>query len=120
MEVSIVDWQGTLIAEVMSEGLCIRQGQDVLDLFGSLYGTGARCVLLREEHLAEDFFDLRTRLAGDILQKFSNYRIPLAVVGAFDRHDSRAWQSFVAEYKQGKEIFFVTSREEALDRLAAA
>lgn len=37
-------------------------------------------LILREEDFSPIFFDLRSGLAGELLQKFVNYRIPLALV----------------------------------------
>jgi hypothetical protein len=37
-------------------------------------------LILDEQQLGPDFFDLRTGLAGEVLQKFTNYRVRLAIV----------------------------------------
>jgi hypothetical protein len=37
-------------------------------------------LLIDEADLGPDFFDLRTGLAGEVLQKFTNYRVRLAIV----------------------------------------
>jgi hypothetical protein len=37
-------------------------------------------LLLVGSELGEAFFDLRTGLAGELFQKFVNYRLPLAIV----------------------------------------
>ena len=37
-------------------------------------------LILSEEELSPIFFDLRSGLAGELLQKFVNYRVPLALV----------------------------------------
>jgi hypothetical protein len=39
-------------------------------------------LLLDESQLGPDFFDLRTGLAGEVFQKFTNYRVRLALVVA--------------------------------------
>lgn len=37
-------------------------------------------LILDEEDLSPVFFDLKSGLAGELLQKFVNYRVPLALV----------------------------------------
>ena len=38
-------------------------------------------MIIHEKNITPEFFDLKNRMAGEILQKFSNYRIRLAIVG---------------------------------------
>ena len=47
--------------------------QDALDWVGACGEHGAQRLLVHAENLTEDFFDLKTGLAGAILLKFSNY-----------------------------------------------
>ena len=76
---------GLTFLEIRSEEQFINNVQDVLDLFGELYGQYYDRIILYERNITHDFFDLQTRLAGEILQKFSNYRIRLVIVGDRDR-----------------------------------
>jgi hypothetical protein len=56
----------------------IRSVNDIGDALGAgMQGGG---LLLDESQLGPDFFDLRTGLAGEVFQKFTNYRVRLAVV----------------------------------------
>jgi len=36
---------------------------------------GAKRIIMEEKHLNSDFFDLRSGMAGEILQKYSNYKM---------------------------------------------
>jgi hypothetical protein len=63
------------------------------------------------------FFQLRTGLAGEILQKFTNYRFVVAIVGDFDVYDSKSLRDFIYECNQGKQVFFAKDQQSALDRL---
>jgi len=38
---------------------------------------------LNKSAICDDFFDLSTGLAGEILQKFVNYHVKIAIVGDF-------------------------------------
>jgi len=54
---------------------------EVADIAAALgAGMEAGGLLLDESQLGADFFDLRTGLAGEVLQKFTTYRVKLAVV----------------------------------------
>jgi uncharacterized protein YdaL len=65
-----------------------------------------------------DFFDLKNGLAGKILQKFSTYRIRLAIIGDFSVYTSKSLSDFIYESNKGRQIAFVVSVEEALNRLS--
>ena len=66
---------GLTFLEIRSEEQFINNVQDVLDLFGELYGQYYDGIILYERNITHDFFDLQTKFAGEILQKFPNYRI---------------------------------------------
>lgn len=109
---------GIPIAEMISSEVVLRTPQDALDLFGSLYAEQVQGVIVYEVNLPPEFFQLHTRLAGEILQKFVNYGVKVAIVGDFAQYDSKALADFIRESNQGRHFFFVTTREEALERLA--
>ena len=49
------------------------------DAMQIIYG-GANSFILQLQDLPDDFFDLKNKLAGDVFQKFVNYRFPVAFV----------------------------------------
>ncbi|MFZ2340826.1 MAG: DUF4180 domain-containing protein [Bacteroidales bacterium] len=65
----------------------------------------------------KDFFDLKTKIAGDILQKFSNYRMKLAIIGDFSAIKSKSLRDFIRESNNAGTINFVGSMEEAMVKL---
>ena len=90
---------------------------DILDFMASAYYEGAEGFILYEEQLPAAFFDLRTGFAGEMLQKFANYHLKLAIVGEFEKYDSKSFQAFIRECNRGKQVFFCPDRESALDQL---
>ncbi len=78
------------IAELQSAKVIIKDTQDALDLMADCGYHGASRIIVYEHNLNPAFFDLKTRLAGEILQKFSNYRVRLAVVGDFSKYNSKS------------------------------
>jgi hypothetical protein len=113
MEIGYTRVNGVCIAEVKSDKIEIRQVQDVLDLMADCDYQGARKIILHEKNIIVDFFDLKTGLAGEILQKFSNYFIELAIVGDFSKYSSQSLQDFIYESNKIGRINFVSSVEEA-------
>jgi len=48
-----------------------------------IYYQGFDAIILHEKTITPVFFDLKTGIANEILQKFSNCRMRLAIVGDF-------------------------------------
>lgn len=105
------------IAEIISADIIIRSAQDGLDLLGNIYYQGFDKLIIYEENLTPEFFDLKTKIAGDILQKFSNYRMSLAIVGDFEKYQSKSIRDFIFESNKTKHINFSETLEDALERL---
>lgn len=109
---------GLTFLEIRSEEQFINNVQDVLDLFGELYGQYYDGIILYEKNITPDFFDLKTKMAGEILQKFSNYRIRLVIVGDWSKYTSRSLEAFITESNRGKTVNFSSSPTEALKLLS--
>ncbi|RVX41719.1 uncharacterized protein DUF4180 [Nonomuraea polychroma] len=100
------------------DGPLLRDERDVLDLIGEAWGHGATWVAVPAERLHEDFFSLRTGVAGEIAQKFVNYRIGLAIVGDISRFTdaSQALRAWVLESNRGNHLWFVRDLAELAAR----
>ena len=118
MELKILDINNQTIAEVVSDKVVMKSTQDALDIMANASYQGAQNVMMTEAQFNPDFFDLRTRLAGDILQKYANYGIKLAIIGDFTQFESQSLKAFIVECNRGKAIFFVPDRETAINKLA--
>ena len=120
MDTEIISHQtdGLTFLEIRSEEQFINNVQDVLDLFGELYGQYYDGIILYERNITPDFFDLQTKLAGEILQKFSNYRIRLVIVGDWSKYTSRSLEAFICESNRGKTVNFSSSPTEAVKLLS--
>ncbi|WP_083996437.1 DUF4180 domain-containing protein [Desulfosporosinus acididurans] len=64
----------------------------------------------------EDFFDLKTKLAGEILQKFVNYHVRIAIVGDFSGYKSKSLKDFIYESNNGKDVFFDLIERNGLEK----
>ena len=89
-----------------------------VELIASLRNeTGCKKMVLSKECLDESFFRLSSGLAGEVLQKFVNYQMRLAIVGDFSRYTSKPLQDFIRESNQGSQVGFWPTEEAALDWL---
>ena len=106
------------IAEVISTDILIREIDEALDLIGNLSYQGFDKMILHERHIISHFFHLKNKLAGEILQKFTQYQMPLAIVGDFAKFNSKSLNDFINESNKGKHVNFATSTTEALHLLS--
>ncbi len=107
----------TAIAEVISEECLIKTAEDGLDLLGNLYYQGFDGIILHEHNITPSFFDLKNGLAGEILQKFSNYQVRLAIVGDFASYTGKSIRDFIRESNRTGHINFSSSVSEVLAKL---
>jgi hypothetical protein len=101
---------GTRVAKIKSEAILINNLDDATQLLGDLYYQGFDKIILEEKHICPDFFDLKTKLAGEILQKFSNFKMKLAIVGDWGKYESKSLQDFIFESNKGTLINFIEKK----------
>lgn len=106
-----------IIAELEMGMATIASPGDMLDIMGDIGYRGCSKLIVYSGDLSPDFFDLRTGLAGEVLQKFSNYRMRLAIVGDFSRLNSRSWRDFILESNRGRTVSFLPTLDAAISVL---
>jgi len=75
--------------------------------------SGSGALLLDAAALPPEFFDLSSRIAGELLHQLGLYRIRLAVVISDATAHSEPFQDFVREANRGAAFRFFETREEA-------
>ncbi|MCM3783507.1 DUF4180 domain-containing protein [Neobacillus mesonae] len=119
MQITTVKENGNEVALVRTEGVQIEDVQSALDLMATVkYETGCDRIVLNKGAITETFFDLKTRLAGEIMQKFVTYQTALAIVGDFSVYDSKSLKDFIYESNKGRHIFFLETDQQAIDKLS--
>jgi len=106
------------IAELVADDFIINSTEDGLDLLGNLYYQDFEKIIIHEKNIVPDFFELKNGIAGEILQKFSNYRVRLAIVGDFTKYNSNSLNDFIYESNKGKQVAFVSSVIDAVKVLS--
>ncbi|WP_099371896.1 DUF4180 domain-containing protein [Sphingobacterium sp. 1.A.5] len=106
------------VAEIIADDYIWTTIEDGKDIMGDIYYQGYDKLIVHEKNIHPDFFDLKTKIAGEILQKFSTYRVRLVIVGNFSNYESRSLKDFIFESNKGKAVNFLSSLEEALAKLS--
>ncbi|SDW96657.1 protein of unknown function [Paenibacillus sp. CF384] len=118
MNITVNQQGSSKVAIIESPDILIEDVQSALDLMATVrYNEDCDKILLNKSNVTEHFFDLKTRIAGDILQKFTNYQLKLAIVGDYDGYDSKSLKDFIYESNHGKQVFFLNDQQAALDAL---
>src|SRR4051812_44453752 len=101
----------------LGSGRQLQTEGDGVDLGGEALRHGVGTVVIPVTRLPDELFTLRTRIAGEIMQKLMNYRLRLVIVGDISAHtgQSVALRDFVREANRGEQIWFVSD----LDALRA-
>lgn len=84
MNYEIVAIQDKSYVKCVSAETPISRESDALELISLCGSHDTELLMLHEAALSEDFFNLRTRLAGGVMQKLINYRVKTALI--LDEH----------------------------------
>ncbi len=114
MNAEVREKNGVRYAWVTAEDGWIADVQTALDMMVNMrYETDCDRMAVAKSAFAEPFFSLRTGLLGEVLQKFVNYQVRLAVVGDFGAYTSIPLRDFIYESNCGRHVCFVPTLEEA-------
>ena len=118
MKIAVHSPENFKIAEVISEEIVIKNVEDGLDLIGDLYYQEYDRIIIHSKNILPEFFDLKNGIAGEILQKFSNYRLRLVILGDFSGFTNKSIRDFIYESNRGKQINFATTISQAIQSLS--
>ena len=118
MQLSKIERNGVVCAVVNSSEQVITDVQSALDvLMTAKYEVGTKNIVIGKKLIVEDFFILSKGLAGEILQKYVNYGGRIAIYGDYSHYTSKPLKDFIYESNKGKDVFFVATQDEAIDKL---
>jgi len=93
--------------------------EDALRLVEAGYEWDTQAFLIGERLLPAEFFDLRTRFAGEFVQKLVNYQLRVAAVVAPDVDRGARFAEFVLELRRHPAFRVFAERGEAEAWLSA-
>ena len=118
MQLTKIEKNGIACAVVNSNEIVITDAQSALDvLMSAKYDIGTKNIVVDKKLITEDFFILSKGLAGEILQKYVNYGGRIAIYSDYSHYTSKPLKDFIYESNKGKDVFFVTTRDEAVEML---
>lgn len=116
---SLLNMSATTVLVCASEGTPLGSERDATQLIGEALSQGATRIAIPVERLDASFFQLRTRVLGEFVQKFVNYQIGLVVVGDIAGYieQSAALRDFVYEANRGQHVWFVPNLDDLRQKL---
>jgi hypothetical protein len=113
---------GIRVSVLAESGALLRHERDAVDAMSEAYGGEYDWLAIPVARFAPECFELKTRVLGEMLQKFVNYGLRIAIVGDVSEYAaaSDSFRDFVRETNRGRQIWFAASLAELADRLAAA
>ena len=113
MNYNLVENDTTKYIEIVSSDVPLRSEQDALDIISLSWEHDINMLLIHGYVLSEDFFDLKTGVAGKMLQKFINYNIKVGAIIPSQIADTGRFREMVLEANKGNAFRVFTGREEA-------
>lgn len=118
LKIKRIENNNIICALVESNEIVITNVQSALDLLmNAKYDVGTENIVIDKKLVSEDLFTLNTGLAGEILQKYINYGGRIAIYGDYSNYTSKPLKDFIYESNKGKDVFFVSTKDEAIDML---
>jgi hypothetical protein len=107
------------VFECAAEGKQLKTDRDALDVVAAGIGQRASWIVIPVCRLADGFFQLSTRIAGEMIQKLVTYRLRVAFIGDISHYldMSSAFRDFVRESNRGDQVWFLANLEELNERL---
>ena len=93
-------------------GIYIQDFRDITDALGAC--ADANALILTEQDVTPAFFDLRSGLAGELFQKFTNYQLRLALVVPDPAAYGRRFSELAYEHRTHNLIRIVPSMATAV------
>lgn len=119
MKIEYITKNKVVVAVVRGESPVLTDVSSALDLLATAsYEKECDHIAIAKDLVCEEFFRLSSGLAGEILQKFMNYRVKFAIYGDYSHYTSKPLHDFIYESNQGHDVFFLLSEEEAVERLS--
>ena len=117
---TVTERHGLRLLVCAADGPALGSDQDAADLVGAAMGNDADLIVIPVARLDPTFFALGSGVAGQMLQKFVNYRYRVVILGDITTHltTSAALQALVRESNRGQDAWFLADEAELDAQLA--
>jgi hypothetical protein len=118
MDSVILEVAGRSVLVCAPAGAMLAKPGDANDFLAEAWAQEADMLAIPTARLGEGFFDLQTGLAGEVGQKFANYRMPLVIIGDLTQWiaKSRAFRDYVREANAGSGLWFVADQAALVEK----
>jgi DNA-binding PadR family transcriptional regulator len=113
MNYKVIERDDKKYIECDSSETPLRSEQDALDLMAVCFENDMHLLMLHSEVLTDDFFKLKTGLAGQILQKLINYQIKTVLVLANEEKVKGKFKDLMTEVNRGNDYRVFGNRIDA-------
>ncbi len=118
MTIKTITNNGIKCAIIESNKKVITDIQTAIDLLMTAkYEADTKNIIINKDLITDDFFILSKGVAGEILQKYINYGGRIAIYGDYSHYTSKPLKDFIYESNKGKDIFFISTENEAIEKL---
>ena len=115
--ISIHEENGIIFAECVSAEKLISSEQDAVDLIGLCGYHQTNNLLLYAKNIDASFFDLKSTLAGAVLQKCMYYYMRVAMILPSDIEHNKRFREMILETNKGNHFRLFESRAQAVEWL---
>lgn len=113
MNYQVIETGGLKYVELLTGGKLIESEQDALELVGICGEHDTQRLMIHGENLPDDFFQLKTGLAGKILQKFTNYQLKTAAIIPAEKVNQGRFKEMALETNRGQNFRIFENRQDA-------
>lgn len=113
MNYQIIETENKKYIELISAATPLSTENDALDLIALCWEHDTHYIIIHQDALSESFFDLKTKAAGSIIQKFVNYGIKAAAIIPQEASQNERFKEMALEINKGNHFRMYDSKEEA-------
>lgn len=113
MNFKVVEKSDKKYIEIASAERPLYTEQDAVDIITLCFENNAFLLMLHAGIFSEDFFKLRTGVAGQMLQKFTNYRAKVAILVTGEEKIRGKFKELLTEANRGNDFRVFGSAAEA-------
>jgi hypothetical protein len=119
MDIQCYELHGVRVAKFSNAGEELGTDRQAIEIISQASECQPELIIIPVERLSNNFFHLKTRVAGEFFQKFVTYRKRVVILGDISVHlnTSSALRDFVYECNAGREIWFMTNLGELTQKL---